>query len=955
MARQTTKTPRAFLQRITNQHLRVLLIILLILISTGLSITYRSYPATLPITDQWAENSIITNLKNQITTGINQQYPNLPPERKQALVNEQLTQVIKQQETEIAEQAKTQGQYIRERLQKDDGQTYLLAIDPYFYYRHTKNVLDHGYGADVEIDGVKINNHMLAPIGRAETETDYHTRFSAMIYKIVRFFNKDAELFNVFFWMPVIISSLAVIPAFFITRKKAGNLGGFIAGTIVAVHSTFLGRTAAGFADTDSYNVTFPLLILWMFIEAFDAKDLKKKLIYSGLTGLFLGIYSKFWSGWWYIFDFMLITIIAYLGFRIIKSWLQTKDVKRIFTAPEVKNAGRSILGVLVASGIFVSLFSSFSRFINGPLGAVKFASIQNAAKIDLWPNVFTTVAELNRASLSSIVNQIGGSAYFYLACLGLLLSLITIKEFKNKDWAILGGGAFLYLILITKPLLRGNPYVFLALLLIPVATGILFFLKDQRDIDIKYALFLVVWFAGTIYASTQGVRFILVLVPAYAVALGILIGQLYKLVITWSEKNFEIDQAWIKAGLIIIALLILIKPINAGKQAALHEIPSMNDAWWSSLTKINEEAAPDAIINSWWDFGHWFKAIGDRAVTFDGTSQNTPMAHWVGRALSTNNEEEAVGILRMLDCGSRKGFDTLAEHVQGDGEAITPETTLQARAIMGEIILIEDQEAATAYLEEQGLTQEEAEDVTRLTHCEPPENYFITSSDMIGKASVWGHFGNWDFRKAYAYNVLRKETPDVATPIIEELFDIETKAAGQLYYQVISLANEQAANAWISPWPQYLTRNAISCQDDNDTVTCNQNVNLGNQQGQTIRLETVVVDLENPENTIASIGAYNRQTGQRVGENTLTLKAVTIKNNNLETTRFENPGLDFELFLVQQGSSYKAVIASSELATSMFTRLFFLEGAHTKHFEKFSDERSPITGDRIIVWKVNW
>jgi len=47
-----------------------------------------------------------------------------------------------------------------------------------------------------------------------------------------------------------------------------------------------------------------------------------------------------------------------------------------------------------------------------------------------------------------------------------------------------------------------------------------------------------------------------------------------------------------------------------------------MNDGWYESLTKIKQNASEDAIINSWWDFGHWFKAVGDRAVTFDGTPQ---------------------------------------------------------------------------------------------------------------------------------------------------------------------------------------------------------------------------------------------------------------------------------------------------------------------------------------------
>ena len=37
-----------------------------------------------------------------------------------------------------------------------------------------------------------------------------------------------------------------------------------------------------------------------------------------------------------------------------------------------------------------------------------------------------------------------------------------------------------------------------------------------------------------------------------------------------------------------------------------------MNDAWYDTLSKIRNEAPQDIVITSWWDFGHWFKAVAD-------------------------------------------------------------------------------------------------------------------------------------------------------------------------------------------------------------------------------------------------------------------------------------------------------------------------------------------------------
>ncbi len=929
-------------------------VVALVLISIFFSIYFRSYPSTLPVAEDWAYNGLTNNVKNQISQQVNQQYPNLPSNRKNALIDEQFQKVIAQQGPALKLQAEQQADLIRKEMQNDDGQTYLLAIDPYYYWRHTKNVLDHGYGADKKVGNDLVNDHMMAPLGRVENRTEFHEVYSAIIYKIVKIFNPDAKLFNVFFWMPVLISALAVIPAFFITRKKAGNLGGFFAGMIVAVHTTFIGRTTAGFSDTDAYNVMFPLFIFWVFLEAFEAKDLKRKMIYSGLTGLLMGLYSRTWGGWWYIFDFALAVIIGYLAFSIVRMLLNKKDKNH---KKETVNALTTIAGILVSSGIFVSLLIGFDRFIKAPLSAIGFTTIQNAAKVDLWPNVFTTVAELNKASLSSIVGQIGGQIYFYLACLGVAITMVSYHKLKKTDWTILIGSIFVFMILITKPLLSGNPIVYLAIMMVPLVGGLIILLKDKRDIDVKYSIFLTVWFVGTIYASTQGVRFILLLVPAYAVAFGIFIGQVYKMITKWSEKQFEFDQRWLKVMLVIVALLLLVKPITSADTAAKYEVPSMNDDWWASLDKINQESAPDAIINSWWDFGHWFKSIGDRAVTFDGASQNTPMAHWIGKVLSTSNEDEAIGILRMLDCGSRKGFDTLARRLQGDrtdDAAITPETTLKTKDLIDSIILLDKEDAKKTLLEE-GLDDGEAEEVLELTHCQPPEDYFITSEDMTGKAGVWGHFGNWDFRKAYVYNVLIKQPQQEAIPKIQELFGLEKKEAGEMYFEALSLPDENKANAWISPWPNYLTTRVSRCQNNSEVVICPINRNAGSQQGRILRLEQALINLSALNETKIQIGAYNQQTGQREGTSMVSPNSVILADEGYRQVKIENAGYAFDIVLDKNANKYQMIIAEPELSDGMYTRLFFLEGKGTEHFEKFSDRTSPITGQRIIVWKVRW
>ena len=186
--------------------------------------------------------------------------------------------------------------------------------------------------------------------------------------------------------------------------------------------------------------------------------------------------------------------------------------------------------------------------------------------------------------------------------------------------------------------------------------------------------------------------------------------------------------------------LFIYADPINGAINAASSDLPLINDAWYNTLTFIKDNSTETAIITSWWDFGHHFKAIAERPVTFDGTTQTDQAAHWVGRMFMTDNEAEAVGILRMLDCSHSKAFNTLME--------LTNKDSHKSLKIVREIILL-DKEKARKKLKEYNISAEKIDEIIPYTHCNPPEGYAIASEDMIGKSGVWSHFGSWNFERA--------------------------------------------------------------------------------------------------------------------------------------------------------------------------------------------------------------
>jgi len=851
-------------------------VLLLILIPLLFSVCFRVQPAILPMTDNWARDTMYNNIRNQISNQINQQYPNLPDVNRNALVEEEFQKVLTEQKAALKEQINQISQGFKSRLQDESGQTYLLAIDPYFWLRHVNNVLENGHPGDRIVDGRSYNDYMYAPVGRYEISDMFHAYFSAYLYKIVSFFNPSLPVKNFFFFVPVLIASLSVIPAFFIARKVGGNLGGLFAGILMAVHSGFLTRTAAGFADTDAYNVFFPLWIMWLFLEAFETKNIKIRIGLVVVAGFLTGLYSTAWGGWWYILDFVLAAGGLFILYNIITGFRKLKKGQGLLALLN-QRATKNALIILIVYFIITSIiaiffvgFGGYTEFIEGP---GKFATLQDIGVSGNWPNVFTTVAEQNVSSFKGVIGSIGGKFLYTISIIGLLFTL-----------------------------LRKNIY-------------------GKRDI--LYAIILIIWLVAATYASVKGVRYILLLVPVFSIGFGIFAGVIYQYVSKWVVKELHIDKYLASAVLIIVLGLLLVGPVRGGWNTAQVEMPSMNDAWYNTLTKIDTEAESDAIINSWWDFGHWFKMVGNRAVTFDGTSQNTPMAHWVGLSLLTNNEDFSVGILRMLDCGSREGYWELNKHIPEDYQAVE---------LMYDIVVEEDWGDAKEILNDNGLTDEQAEAVLQYTHCDAPQNYYITSHDMIGKSGVWAHFGSWNFTRATQFNQIKgmKLNQQQAIDYLSQEFNYSQSAAQSRYFEIAGLGFGRDANDWIAPWPGY-AGGPQGCSWQSEIL-----LNCGG-------LEIDITDKFNPDIVMPE------SQGQAKPHSIVYATVDGLK----EKVYSEGTG-PYSVALVPDDKNYFIVLMQPNLARSMFTTLFYYEGHGLNHFQKFDDQRQ-LTGGRILVWNVSW
>ncbi len=1034
-------------QRVTAQHvwhwIKKHYFIILLLIPIIISIYLRTMPAYLPIADEKAEEAVLLGLKGQIENIVNNQYPNLPQQNKDALIKEQYEKYLEEHRVELEQSIEQQGKVYKSFYQDDAGQTYLFELDPWHWYRLAKNYLEHGYEGDLEKNGRYYDMYIYAglPLDKRSSSPKkigtFHVLMIVVFYKIASFFNPSIPLTTVAFYVPMIFGVLFIIPAFFIGRKLGGNIGGFFTALLLSFHKALILRTSAGFSDTDGYSIFFPLMIVWMFIEAWNAEKVISKIMLSSAAGTLVGIYSYAWSGWWNIFYFIIIAAIITITFTLVCQLdKNTKDkiavcllvalaclliwqltntrvflfvsILGILTSPAIvlytrlasgktlmqtiKNTyvlTRTYIAILVAfimSGILsVSIVVGISKimvtFSNLFLAPFNFVRFKAVATSTLWPNVFTTVAEQNSSSVSEALGLTGGRILFFIAITGLFLYLTLY--YKNHSAMIVGSYLWIflffwlskyftskilfYILFLAVPLVcisinykqyktvlhetsitiillvwmvlvlfNGNYFdnviFYLLLLGIPFILMIVFaaYHEQHKSNYIFYISFLVLWLLATFYASIKGVRFTLLLVVPLVISFGIGVYTIYQLLAPVLKARFFIPNSVVKVILVILFLALLIQPFREGYTMSMNMVPSISDQWYNLLVELRENSDPRAIINSWWDMGHWFKAIGNRATTLDGGNQNSPQAHWLGRLLLTDNEYESMGILRMLDCGANTAFNESQSFFNLD--------QVKTKKVIDQIILLERQEAKK-YLVQQSLTEEQAEHILQYTHCEPPENYLVVSWDMIGKSGVWAHFGSWNFSRAQVIYLANKNMKEEAIQFMQDDMNFTRENAEQTYAQIKPYGSGDKANTWIAPWPSY--KSALTpCVKSDANIICENDLVFN------ISDNTIYAPMPEGKKLYPLVSSFLDK------DDKYTVIELEQSDENILRT---NDGQSFGVTIFpDETGRYYTVLMDPVLAKSMFNRMFYFKTDSLACFDLFQTS-SISSQQKIAVWKVDW
>lgn len=550
-------------------------------------------------------------------------------------------------------------------------------------------------------------------------------------------------------------------------------------------------------------------------------------------------------------------------------TWIDWWFIFLIVIIYEIYSLFSSFRGHILSLGLFLAFsFAWITLFSGTQPRSVLYSQVKEALSLNnpltgsIWPNVLSTVGELKKADFLQVISPAGGIVLF-VSSLACLLNLFSRAFFKRRK-----DGVF------------------------------------KQDLIIIF----MVWFVSMLFACSKGIRFTMFLLLPLGVSLGWLINEAYAYF-----KNRRMKWPALLAA--AITLVLAVECINNAGNQAKDIFPLMDDTMYAALSGIKESTPQRAIINSWWDYGDWYKAAAKRRVIFDGQSQNTPQAYWMASVLMASNEDEAVNILRMLNNGGNRAFEIINKQLNDSYKSVL----LLKKAVSSDLHKAE--KILNASLPE-GTVQE----VIKLIFAKPEKAYFAVDSTMQDKISAISYIGNFDFIKGYIWQNFKKTGKN---QILDYLAKSGVdKQQAQSFYQEAGLISSENSGDWVSQRVKFHS-GLVKGQEQNDIVLFDN--------GFVYRPKQQIIYVYSPSDKKYKIPK----------------SIFVLKKDKIEEITCPGGNLDYSVLVIKNKEDYQAILLDRRLANSLFSRLYFLNGIGLKHFKPFIEKKDEDT--RVKIFEIIW
>lgn len=481
-----------------------------------------------------------------------------------------------------------------------NGERILTTNDGYHYANTTRDLLQGYEGKDAFYESA---------------EFGLPAKFSAFIYRAISLFG-EISLDSFFYYLPIVLCPLLVIPVFLIAKNLSGNsFVALFAAALAPITQAYSVRTMAGYYDTDMLILTLPLFAAYFLMRVLEHNKTRDVLLCAlfcilafewhrasaiYLLGfcVFLGVIYAFifWRKNPKIYESIAIIIIALsqiplllklvliaviLHFMLDKVYVfraLTEKIKAHF-----KHQSIVIFLIALAVGLVANVETGFSRFlfyVTGDSFAGTIAQVRGTAD---------TIQELQTLSFQKGVERIIGD--YYLFALGMVGAILLFIK-KPQSLMLL-------------------PFLLLGLASFKLGIRFSMFAAPVLSVGIFYLVHFILQYANRIF-----------------------------------DDKIVIDGVKV-AVFAVMAYTSIMPHIYFGENIGYK--PSLFNEELSALNAIDEDSkSRDNVTIAWWDYGFLASYYTHTRSIISGLDVDGIMHFFVSKIFTSTNEKASYNLIKM-------------------------------------------------------------------------------------------------------------------------------------------------------------------------------------------------------------------------------------------------------------------------------------------------------------------
>jgi dolichyl-diphosphooligosaccharide---protein glycosyltransferase len=526
------------------------------------------------------------------------------------------------------------------RSQAADYGFQLNEFDPFFNYRATQYLLDHGVNAYVHWH----DTLSWYPTGRdvfSNAQVPLHFT-DAILYKI---FGGGMSLYDFTIIFPVVFGSLTVVIIFALVRVIAGTTAGLFASLFFALSPPIIVRGTIGWFKSEPLGLFYGLLGVYLFLSGLKSENRKVAAAKLVGAGGFLAVGFASWGG----DEFFLIP----LGIFIIILPFMRKDHRFLLWAVPLF----VVITMAVAGGVFERPGPSFVEGLRGfaligptillviIIFVQKYSKEQHRLRNSLF--VLAACAVIGAAIFSS--DALHSPSFRYLNAMDPFLTSEDPLVDSVAEHA-------------TPSLTQNFTYFSILMLFAGLGIWITFRKKNPENSSFPFSLrnemiifALILGIVGA-YAGSTFARLELLTASSVIVLASVGLAAITAEILKKEEKQPKVVQPTKKGQTqvkktsrillgripkicyvaVIVAMLLVptIFPVDGNWISITKAPPTLLNGgsnfaiatsdWPDALNWIKNNTPNNSVVASWWDYGYWIETLGGRATLADNATVDT-------------------------------------------------------------------------------------------------------------------------------------------------------------------------------------------------------------------------------------------------------------------------------------------------------------------------------------------